>query len=254
MNKFTTFSILIFLPIMVFAADFSISTGGGAFGGYTFTRYTLSGDDLSGKFVESKQRMDRVNFGGFVFLDLTYAMFSVSYQASNNKYRESVQYPDGSFLTDDIGKGKEQSFNLSLLGKYPFTINRKLQMYPIFGLEYHFALVQKRKPDDSKIWYDRHKGGLKADRNKDDKPYKLSAWNSIWLTVGGGADLYLVKNLFLRTEVHFSFRMPTTYEMGALEVVKQEPTNIKDPKMGGLTGTPTLRLSIGYRFYDKPKK
>jgi len=242
--------LLLSMPLTIFASDFAFSLGGGGFAGYTFTRYTLSGDDLSGKFVESKQSMDRANYGGFIFFDFTYAELSVMYQGGNSKYAESVQYPDGSYLTNDKGIGKESSIGISLMGKYPFTITEKIKLFPMLGVEYHFTLAQKRNPDEDNddYWYNREDGDLVADRDKDDKPYKLSAWNPIWVNIGAGADFFLTNSLFLRGEFTFGFRMPTAYEMGALEVVKQYPTNIKDPKMGGLTGTPSLKIALGYRF------
>ena len=197
--------------------------------------------------------MDRINYGGFLFFDMTYAVLSVMYQGGNSNYAESVQYPDGSFLTNDKGIGKESSIGISLMGKYPFTITEKIKLFPMLGVEYHFVLSQKRNPDDDgdDYWYNRQDGEWPADRDKNDKPYKLSAWNSIWVNVGLGADFFLTNSLFLRGEFTFGFRMPTTYEMGALEVVKQKPTNIKDPSMSGLTGTPSIKISIGYRFYQK---
>ena len=249
-EKIILLIMLVSFPITVFTADFSFSLGGGGLIGYTFTRYTLAGDDDTGKYVESKQNMDRVNYGGFVFFDLTYAVLSVVYQAGNNKWSESVQYPNGSYLTNDKGIGKEASIGLSLLGKYPFTINDKIILFPMFGLEYNFALTQKRQPEDD-LMYKRQDGELKADRDKNDNPYPISAWNSLWINLGGGADFFLTKSLFIRSELLFGIRLPTKYEMGALEVVKQEPTNIKNPKMSGLTGTPMLRISLGYRFKGK---
>jgi len=247
MKKIILTLILILSPLTIFASDFALSIGGGGFAGYTFTRYKLAGDDNTGKYVESLQNMDRVNYGGFLFFDMTYAVLSVSYHAGNNKYSESVKYPSGDFLTDDKGIGKEQSIAISVIGKYPFSINNKLQVFPMLGLEYHFALVQKRQPEND-LMYNRQDGELKADRDKNDNPYPLSAWNSIWLNVGVGLDYYFTKSVFLRSEFIFGFRMPTKYEMGALQVVKQEPTNILKPSMSGLTGTPTLKISIGYRF------
>jgi hypothetical protein len=41
---------------------------------------------------------------------------------------------------------------------------------------------------------------------------------------------------------------PTIYELGALEVVKNPPMNVSDPKLAGLTGSPALKIAVGYRF------
>jgi len=117
----------------------------------------------------------------------------------------------------------------------------------MLGVEYQIALLQKRHPDGD-LEYDRSKGALAADRDKNDKPYPLSAWNSFWINAGAGLDYYITGPFFLRGELFFGFRLPTAYELGALEVVKNPPMNAVNPRLGGLTGSPTLKICMGYRF------
>jgi len=237
------FAALLFfsLPVNSAAADFSLSAGGGGLIGYTFTRYTLEGGN-----VTSTQNMDRLDYAGFLFFDATYAEFSVMLKNGSSTYQENMIYSVAS-LADGTGTGSERSIGLSLMGKYPFTINEKISWFPMFGAEYHITLMQRRQPDGNLV-YDRSKGQLTEDRDKDGNPYPLSAWNSFWINIGAGLDYNFFGPLFLRSELLFGFRLPTSYEMGALEVVKNPPMNVSNPKLGGLTGTPNLKIAIGYRF------
>jgi len=237
------FAILFFiaLPINIFAVDFSFSVGGGGLVGYTFSRYTLGGTD-----IDSNQSMDRFNYGGFIFLDATYVEFCVMYQANNNSYKETMTY-SGIPLSDSEGTGTEASIGFSLLGKYPFKINKKFTLFPMVGIEYQIALVQIRHPKGDLSDYDRSEGKLPEDMDKNGDPYPLSAWNSFWIDIGAGLDFYLTDSLFLRGELLFGIRLPTDYEMGALETIKKL-LNVSDPTMAGLTGSPNFKLSIGYRF------
>jgi hypothetical protein len=232
---------LILLPKNAYAVDFSLSAGGGGLIGYTFTRYTLEGGKIT-----STQNMDRLDYAGFLFFDATYAEFSVLIQGGNSVYEENMIFSVAS-LADGKGKGTETSLGLSLLGKYPFTVNEKITWFPMLGVEYQIALVQKRQPDGG-LSYDRSKGQLAEDLDSKGKPYPLSAWNSFWIDVGAGLDYHLSQALFLRGELLFGFRLPTGYELEALEVVKKPPMNVSNPKLAGLTGGPSLKVAVGYRF------
>ncbi|MDR0709635.1 MAG: hypothetical protein LBF77_06185 [Spirochaetaceae bacterium] len=227
--------------------DISLSAGGGALLGYTFTRYTLEGtDSRGGESVKSVQSMDRFDFGGFVFLDASYVEAAVSLQSGLGGYRETTDY-DSERLSDDKGTGYETILGLSLAGKYPITLNDRWLLFPVVGVEYLIALVERRQPEGDKV-YDRPGGGLGgSDRDKDGKPYPLSAWNSLLIKIGAGADYTLTRFLFLRGEFFYGFRLQTEYETGALEMVK-DMFHIPSPKFYGLTSGPSLRIALGYRF------
>jgi hypothetical protein len=250
MKKHLITLLLITLPLTVFAADFSLSAGGGVFSGYTFTRYTLEGNDNINQHVLLTQNMDRVNYGAFAFFDFTYGIFSVAFQSANNSYSEIMTIAGERIPnTDQIGTGSEMSINLSLMGKYPFKLNDSLSLFPMLGIEYQIALRQRRHPDGELYNYDRTKGEWITDRDKDGNPFPLSAWNAIMINIGVGLDYFFTGNMFLRSKVIMGFRLPTGYELGALEVIKNPPTNIvTEPKLGGINGTPTLKIALGYRF------
>jgi hypothetical protein len=246
------------------AAPLSLSAGGGGLLGYTFTRYTLEADTASGGDMKSVQNMDRFNYGGFLFFDATYGEFALSLRGGRNSYRETLDAPGFGPAINDQGKGTgtEMTLGLSLLarpqlvfqlikplshlGKPSFRMNEKISWSPLLGMEYQIALLERRKPDGDRV-YDRTKGELEADLDKDGNTYALSAWNSWTIDIGVGFDYQLKERLFLRNELLFSFRLQTPYETGALEMARHQ-TDAGTPTLTGLTGGPTLRTSIGYRF------
>ena len=222
-------------------SGFSPGAGGGGLLGYTFTRYTLEGGS-----VESTQRMNRLDYGAFMFFDTVYVELSALFQGGFSTYQENMIFSDAA-LANSQGMGYEASLGISLLGKYPFTINRHFSWFPLLGVAYHIALLQRRLPEGSFV-YDRTDGRLAEDRDKNGNPYPLSAWNSWWVNIGAGLDYIIKGPLFLRSQLLFGFRLPTAYEMGALEVVKNPPMNVDNPRLAGLTGSPTLKIGVGYRF------
>jgi hypothetical protein len=250
---------LIFFGVIggLYALDFSLSAGGGFLLGYTFTRYTLEGDGYSGQSsqkgpVESAQTMDRFDFGGFVFLDATYAELAVSLMNGTGAYSETLNHDPydpaagAGLVEDEKGTGYEMMLGISLMGKYPFALSEKWALFPMLGAEYLVALAERRRPEGGKI-HDRPDGDLAADLDKDERPYPLSAWNSVLIKIGAGADYTLTRSLFLRGEFFYGFRLQTKYETGALEMVKDR-FNIPSPKFFGLTSGPSLRIALGYCF------
>ena len=243
MKKIFIILLLLSISANIFALDLSI--GGGGSVGYTFTRYTLTGGA-----VESKQTMDRFDYGGSIFFDFTYATFSVGYLGGINRFSENMNVSsspeDSTEFSYKTGKGSEGALSISLLGKWPIKFKEKVTLFPMFGIDYQIALIQIRETE-SGLSYNRADGRFMEDRDKDQKPYPLSAWNYARINIGCGADIAFSDKVFLRSEFLFGFRLPTAYEMGALEVV-ETMMNVKDPKLGGLTGNPTLKLSVGYRL------
>ena len=246
MKKLCVLLVLASLSTSISALDLSLSAGGGALIGYTFTRYTLEGGTKDGGYLESSQNMDRINYGGHLFFDATYLAVSVLIQGGSNSYSENM-IREASALKDSVGTGTELSLGFSLMGKYPFRINERITLFPQLGIEYQIALIQQRQPTGGLV-YDRSKGELVEDRDKKDKPYPLYAWNAWWIDVGAGLEYALSNSLFLRGEVLFGFRLPTEYELGALEVVKSPPMNMRNPVLAGLTGSPVIKLAVGYRL------
>jgi hypothetical protein len=188
--------------------------------------------------------MDRFDFGGFVFLDASYAEASVSLQSGSGPYRETMDYNSES-LSDDKGMGYETMLGLSLLGKYPIALNKRWSFFPMVGVEYLIAFVERRQSEGGNV-VDRTGGTLSSDMDKDGNTYPLSAWNALLVKIGAGADYVLTRYIFLRGELLYGFRLQTEYETGALEMVKAA-FHIS-PQYYGLTSGPSLRIAVGYRL------
>jgi len=57
-------------------------------------------------------------------------------------------------------------------------------------------------------------------------------------------------NFSVRAELLYGFRLMTPYEVKNLELMKSMAGD-PNPKLGGLTSGPSLRLSAGYRFFNR---
>jgi len=225
------------------AADFSLSAGAGGLLGGVFTRYEASSG--SGTMT---QNVNQFNYGGLVFFDAAYAELSVFIQGGMGNYDEKM-YLSSVSIIDPVkmnGDGWETVLGFSLLGKYPFTLAPRFKLFPLLGMDFKLALKELRR-ENGDIIRDRTDGGQK-DKDKDGKPYDISVWNSFWVNVGVGADFYIIKNLFLRGELLYSFRLMTDYEADGLEQMK-DVLHDDSPSLGGLTSGPSLRFCVGYRLW-----
>ena len=235
-------------PVSVFCVDFSLSAGvGGLFGSF-FSRYTLTANGIiqgAENKIDSNQEVNQLNYGFFVFVDATYAEFNVFYQNGAYTYREGAAISALRSDVDQSGRGWDSALGFSLLGKYPFQISPVFNVFPLLGLEYEISLKQRRTQADGFI-YSRNDGMREFD--KDNKGYTLADWNSFWIKLGGGADFRLAGNFFLRGELLYGFRLMTSYETKNLEYMKAMSGD-DNPKLGGITSGPSLRISAGYRFF-----
>ena len=242
MRKAVYFGIVaIFFCKDLWAADFSLSTGGGGLIGGLFTRYKSSSTSSS---QEMTQEVNQVNFGGLVFFDATYGELVFTYQRGVNNYTEVMASSSQSDFVERAGEGWETMIGIGLLGKYPFSLTDRLKLFPLLGMEYQVARLQRRRQDG--VVYDRADSFMEQDN--DGNKFDISTWNSFWIHLGIGADFYVKKDFFLRGELLYSFRLMTSYEKDGLEQLKTISGD-NDPKLSGLTSGPSLRLSAGYRFW-----
>jgi len=242
--------LLFTIKISVFASDFSLSAGAGGLLGGFFTRYTLTADGIiedTRIIIDSAQEVNQFNYGFFAFFDATYGTISILYQKGTNTYRETADISVLTNSTDQRGKGWDSVLGFSLLGKYPFNLNRQISIFPLLGIEYQISLTQKRTQPDGWV-YDRTDGLREQD--KDGNAYLIEDWNSIWINIGGGMDFKLPGNFFIRGDLLYGFRLMTSYETKNLDMMKTMAGD-PNPKLGGLTSGPSIRISAGYRFFRR---
>ena len=241
--KKITFAVLLFIAAgTVYSSDFSLSAGAGGLLGGLFTRYSLTADGSIGK-GKAIQDVNQFNYGALAFMDATYGILAVSFQNGHNNYKQDIH--DDSQRIGLSGKGWESMLGISLLGKYPFRLNDRFTLFPLLGVEYQISLVQLRTDTDNNV-YRRDDGKIEMD--KDDAAYKVTDWNSFFINIGGGVDYHLWEKIFLRSELLCGFRLMTSYERKNLDLMKSL-TGDSNPKLGGITVVPALRISAGYRFY-----
>jgi hypothetical protein len=239
--------IMVLTTAAVFSADFSLSAGAGGLLGGVFTRYTLSADGTKNGDrikIDTAQDISQFNYGLFAFFDATYGVFSVFYQNGVNTFNEPV-YVSGAVDGKMSGKGWESALGFSLLGKYPFSLNNKLSVFPLLGLDCQLCLKQRRT-DETGWVYDR----TVRETDQSGTPFQLADWNSFWVNLGGGLDFMLPSRFFIRGELLYGFRLMTSYETKNLNDMKSMSGD-PNPKLGGVTSGPLMRLSAGYRFYTK---
>jgi opacity protein-like surface antigen len=250
MKKLWTAAIFAVLPVLTsFGVDFSLNSGGGVFLGGIFTRYTLTASGETGGIpvdVSSTQEMNQLNYGVYLFFDMTWVEASVSLQRGTGNYREDMSADSSEhgtvFGSTMEGAGTEAMTGITLLGKYPFRLTRQFTVFPLAGIEYQIALLERRKPEMFRE-YDRTDGIRESD--SDGGAYQLSAWNSFFIDIGAGVDFNFHPRLFLRAELLYVFRLMTPYEVDALEKVKKM-LDAQNPKLAGLTSGPVLKVGVGY--------
>jgi hypothetical protein len=137
--------------------------------------------------------------------------------------------------TETIGDFKFTSINLSLLGKYPFTISPKIKLFPLFGFDYQIVVSASLEGEDA------------------DDP---GDWSHFWFKFGGGFDYSINNNLFFRIEALYGFRLASKGEEDYADGMKAAyhlfyqqygitPGVTSDTLLGhGLS----VKMAIGYKF------
>ncbi|MDR2072791.1 MAG: hypothetical protein LBP60_05100 [Spirochaetaceae bacterium] len=236
--------------------EFTLSAGGGFLLGGLFTRYTLTADEntpLGPADLEMTQAMDQFNYGGYLFIDATYGEFTVEIQRGLNRYQETLNgIGQGSYFNDIPldGTGTETMLGFTLAGKYPFTLREGLSIYPLVGIEYQIALVEKRRPEGEDT-QNRADGKTELDGSRE---FSRSMWNSLFIDAGAGLDLMIKYPFFLRAELVYRFRLKTPAERESIDYVQDRfgisrPTLFGNPRISGLTHGPELRVALGCRFF-----
>ena len=227
------------------AGGFSLSAGvGGSFGGH-FTRYRIQAGEGDVSF-RANQNENLLEGGVFAFLDATYATLYMGLLSGNGAYDEPVLI--GGQKMEELGRkgqGWESSLNISLLGRYPFRVGKRLELFPLLGMDYHVALSRKRSAGST--IYDRTNPPPKSTDVHLNGNFKLSDWNVFFVRFGAGAQFNLTSRLFLRGDLLYGIRLMSRQEKLSLEMVKTM-TEENSPKLGGLSSGPSVRIGLGWRF------
>jgi opacity protein-like surface antigen len=211
-------------------APFRISVGAGGLIGGDFGGGAKGSASFLGVSMSEETKTPYFGGGGFAFVDLTYAELSLGILGGGGTAK----------MTQKMG-GQSQSFeydvslaalNIGLLGKYPFTLNEKLSLFPLLGIEYRAVL------------------SAKIDGEKVDDPVDLSA---LWFKFGGGLDYSFTDNIYLRFEALYGIRIRNKFEKDMKNILNDQLDIIKAAGGSGEAKTRlghglTAALALGYRF------
>ena len=232
----------------VFAADINLSAGAGGILGGAFTRYNISADGTSrgGQRIEAEQLANQFDYGFLAFFDATYGTFSILLQNGVGSFDQPVKNQPG---MSSNGQSWETVLSFSLLGKYPFSLNEKLTVYPMLGMDYKVSLVQRRRFTSATPYGDAVIDPTVMPDPSTSLTSSQADFNSFHVRLGGGAEYLLTDRIFVRGDVLFGIRLMTDYERKNLDYMKKM-TYDNSPKLGGLSFGPSVRLAAGYRFHS----
>jgi hypothetical protein len=201
MKKLLLAVILTFLVVAVsFGADFKLSAGGGVQFQGTY--------DMGWKWYPESIMADLDNnqFGLFLFFDATYAELDLSFNYG--------AYTWGGEFDDKKYSGNEFTMEISLMGKYPFYLE-KFTLFPLLGIGGKIAYLGGESE-----FYGSH-------------TIKVMDTGGLIFLAGVGADFPLTERLYLRGEVLYCIK---------LQYYAQDQHETR-PGHG-----PTIKLGIGYSF------
>jgi opacity protein-like surface antigen len=236
---------LLFLAFPVFPQDFSVSAGAG--GIFTMGLGGGVGGTMTDSYMGQSQEVnllakdEQTGFGGFAFIDATYAELGVAFVTGPAKFiSESGGAVAGAGANISAKVELEGSFsaiNISLLGKYPFSLGDSFTLFPLAGIDYQMFLSRK-DPDGNEY------------KNKDGEE-SPGDFSSLWFKAGAGADFMLTENLFIRAEFLYGIRLQNKFDKDAKESLDEGFSQYPDsPDFKIELGHgPTAKIALGYKFF-----
>lgn len=170
--------------------------------------------------------------GAYAFLDVKYVELTFAVYRGIGNCKTAIQ--DG--VTDTARDNFDAGFySIGLFGKYPFTINNRLQLFPLLGIDYQVCFFLKYDGEN----FEDLNGNGKADDIE-----------SLWLKFGGGLDYTFTEKIYLRLEALYGIMFANKFEMYARETIEEQfenkvvAKNIKILFDHGIN----VKLAIGYKF------
>jgi len=179
---------------------------------------------------------DELSFAGGIwgFFDATYVEADTSLIFTS--YGQTLEVPDLPIFANVPQKHTYTitQINLSLLGKYPFSLGNKWTIFPLVGIDWQIALTN----NDGKLDEDFDK--VKAQGY--DVPNLGEFWNCLWIKAGVGADYTITGGLYARGEFLYGIKLNS----------KNDTDNAQywEKQFKGVANGPSIRLGVGYRFFN----
>jgi len=206
---------------------------GGAFaqvslgGGFSMDGGSLGSTEAKATGFKVNTSLDAWNFGGHLFLDVTYAELSFGFLGGPFSTKFTME--EEGDKEDQTIDGSSTAMDISLLGKYPIDLG-SMSLFPMLGVGYSAVLSASDK--DGK---DMFGGG-------DTKAGDLSNFR---LLLGIGGDVTITNNLFFRSSLLGSLRFASKV---IDDMTKSMDTMDGGSAKSGLGFGVALKLALGYKF------
>jgi len=164
-------------------------------------------------------------FGAYLFFDVIYAEILVGYNAGSGKWNS----PNASDVRT-LPVLDRSILNVSVLVKYPME-SGTITKYPLLGIDYEHPLSGNLK----------FAGGLAGETVS-----KVEDLAALWIKFGGGVDMGLGSNVYVRAALLYGVRTTSALEDKYVKAVKN---NLGHHDVEANIGHGmTARLGIGYKF------
>jgi len=169
--------------------------------------------------------------GAYMFFDYKYAQVFAAYSTGSGKWESPNVH------ADSLHDMQRSTVNVGLLAKYPIAFGQfgNIRLFPLLGIEYEMSVSGKLvREDGSKYVF----GG------NDDRHEEAGDLSALWVKSGGGVDVDLSNDVFLRTELLYGARTANKLEKDIVDR-SSEPKNTTKTRLGhGLT----LKVGAGIKF------
>jgi hypothetical protein len=218
-SVFVLVAMTLLIAAPAFAGDFA------AGGGVLFGGESGGGIEASGGGAKATIKFPYGGAGAFAFVDIKFLEASVGYFGGSGDAK--VFITGQGTVTGDIDMA---SFNFSALGKYPFTINERIRVFPMAGIDYQ--LVTKMETENEPY--------TGVDANTEGEETDFSA---LWFRFGVGGDFFITRNIFVRADMLYGIRLANKVENDLEDALSAAPSVEK--QLGhGFWG----KVGVGYKF------
>jgi opacity protein-like surface antigen len=175
---------------------------------------------------------DRWMGGGFnIFFDAAYAELGVGITFGGNVWETLIRETfmgDDDYDDDCYDSGwytdfsTSKAINISLLGKYPYSLNENIYLFPMAGIDYYLLLSEKGR-------------GINIEY--------IGSPNRIWLKFGGGMDYSITGKIYIRHTLLYGIGFSSKAERKAREWFYDDD-DVYFTHYHGFT----FKVGVGYKF------
>ncbi|MGP1459854.1 MAG: hypothetical protein ACTTKL_11215 [Treponema sp.] len=175
--------VAVLAAVSMTAAASALDLSAGAVFDYSFT-HRFGKDSSMDYDIDAKLNTNMLGFKGF--FDAQYALAQIGFNSTVGKTKTEIKissHGTSGANSEDI-KLEVGYFNIGLFGKYPFAVGLA-KIFPMLGFEFDIAASVKSDIQD----------------------LKKEKMNAYWVDAGVGADIFVMKNLFIRPQILLGFQM-----------------------------------------------